>query len=101
MKLPSRRFLWAGSAVFLALGGGLWYTRQPAKGHESTFVPADSSLRQQWLYFYSAQGPAKARGFVFFLGNDIAFWEPHQDLAMRLSAVGFNVVGLDIRKYLD
>ena len=40
------------------------------------------------------------RAVVVLLGNDVAFWEPHQDLAWRLSGEGYTVIGVDVRKFL-
>jgi len=68
-------------------------------GYEPTYVPRDATLREQPLYFYPA-ARAERRGFVLFFGNDVAFWEPHRELAHRLSAKGYDVVGLDLVPYL-
>ena len=38
---------------------------------------------------------------MFFLGNDLGFWKPHQDLAHRLAAHGYAVIGFDIRTFLN
>ena len=68
-------------------------------GSHVTYAPRDVSLRHAPLYFYPAPArPAKA--FVFFLGNDIGFWKPHEELARRLASDGYDVVGLDDRKFL-
>jgi hypothetical protein len=64
----------------------------------------DSVLAAEPLYFYPAAGLStgeKPRAFIFFLGNDVAFWKPHQWLATRLSNDGYAVVGLDLKKWLD
>jgi pimeloyl-ACP methyl ester carboxylesterase len=37
---------------------------------------------------------------IFFFGNDVGFWTPHQQLAEYLSGLGYSVVGFDIRKFL-
>ena len=67
-----------------------------------TYVPRDAALVHEPLYFYPQSDTARPpRAFVFFYGNDIAFWEPHRKLAVWLARDGFAVVGIDVRKYLD
>lgn len=64
------------------------------------YTPADAALRAQPLYFYPATNtPKEAKAFVFFIGNDIGFWGAHQELATRLAAEGYDVVGLDVKKF--
>ena len=63
------------------------------------YVPRDASLRHEPVLFYPARAP-HARAFVFFLGNDVGFWKPHEELAWRLSENGYSVVGLDVKEYL-
>ncbi|MDQ6887030.1 MAG: lysophospholipase [Gemmatimonadota bacterium] len=71
------------------------------QGPPPPYTPRDLSLRALPLFFYpSADAGRPARAFVFFFGNDVAFWKPHQLLAQRLSQDGFTVVGLDLRKWL-
>src|ERR1700724_921454 len=60
----------------------------------SAYVPRDPELQREPLYFYPARSRPKAG--VFFLGNDLGFWEPHQKLAERLANDGFGVVGFDV-----
>jgi len=68
----------------------------------SAYVPRDPDLLRQPLFFYPSKGPAIHRkAGVFFLGNDLGFWEPHQKLAERLAASGYAVVGFDVKKFLD
>jgi pimeloyl-ACP methyl ester carboxylesterase len=62
------------------------------------YVPRDVSLRGEPLLFYPARGHARA--FIVFLGNDVGFWKPHEELAWRLAENGYDVVGLDVKKYL-
>jgi dienelactone hydrolase len=65
-------------------------------------VPRDPTLLGQPLYFYPGEGPTgRPRAAVFFLGNDLGFWEPHQKLAERLAAAGYAVVGFDVKEFLD
>ncbi|MEO7087065.1 MAG: hypothetical protein ABI442_02645 [Gemmatimonadaceae bacterium] len=90
-------------AVVIAVGYGVVrYAHRPSKGHPSAFTPADTSLQHDWLYFYPSRATdgSKPRALVFFFGNDVAFWEPHQDLAWRFAGEGYSVVGLDARKFL-
>lgn len=68
-------------------------------GPKTAYVPHDPSLRDQPLFFYPAQ-KTPAQAFILFLGNDVGFWKPHQELAWRLSKEGYDVVGIDIKKYL-
>lgn len=70
-------------------------------GPAPTYTPRDPTLRELPLFFYvptDAQAPARA--FVFFLGNDVGFWEPHRDLASKLSGQGYSLTGFDIRPLL-
>ncbi len=66
------------------------------------YHPRDRSLTSLPLYFYPSQDTARPpKATVFFFGNDIGFWGAHQQLAERLSAHGYSVIGFDVRKYLD
>jgi hypothetical protein len=72
-----------------------------ASGPRTSYVPRDASLARAPLFFYPSQVDSlHPRAFILFLGNDVAFWEPHQELAWRLSKQGYAVAGLDIKKYL-
>lgn len=72
-----------------------------ARAH-SAYRPHDPQLQNEPLYFYPAQtAREKPKAGVFFLGNDLGFWEPHQKLAQRLAAHGYAVVGFDVKKFLD
>ena len=67
-----------------------------------TYVPRNAALAHEPLYFYRPSDTTHPpRGFVFFYGNDIAFWEPHQKLAAWFARDGFAVVGIDVRRYLE
>jgi pimeloyl-ACP methyl ester carboxylesterase len=48
-------------------------------------------------YFVYPPSHAPPRGIVVFFGNDVGFWEPHQELAGFLARQGFAVVGFDLR----
>jgi pimeloyl-ACP methyl ester carboxylesterase len=52
------------------------------------------------VYFYPSRLAGPARAVVFFFGNDVGFWTPHQDLAEYLSGLGYSVVGFDMRHFL-
>src|SRR5450759_2306097 len=68
----------------------------------SAYIPRDPELRLEPLYFYPGVGTSRhPKAGVFFLGNDLGFWEPHQKLAERLAAHGYAVVGFDVKKFLD
>ena len=82
------------------LAGVVAYRNRGATPHPSAYTPPDTALQKSWLYFYPSRTAAPARAFMVFFGNDIAFWEPHQDLAWGFSGDGISVVGIDLRKYL-
>jgi pimeloyl-ACP methyl ester carboxylesterase len=67
----------------------------------SVYIPRDPELQHEPLYFYPHAGTPHPRAGVFFLGNDLGFWEPHQKLAERLASHGYAVVGFDVKKFLD
>jgi pimeloyl-ACP methyl ester carboxylesterase len=68
----------------------------------SVYIPRDPELQREPLYFYPpVRTSPRAKAAVFFLGNDLGFWEPHQKLAERLASHGYAVVGFDVKKYLD
>jgi pimeloyl-ACP methyl ester carboxylesterase len=79
--------------VLLALVAGC------ESGPKIPYVPRDAALRTEPLLFYPARD-RPARAFVLFLGNDVGFWKPHEELAWRLAENGYDVVGLDVKKYL-
>jgi pimeloyl-ACP methyl ester carboxylesterase len=95
----ARRVTVAVIAVVAIVAVLVAYDHRKSTGHPSALVPADSALRHPWFYFYPARGEP-ARAFMVFFGNDVAFWEPHQDLAWRFAGDGISVVGIDLRKYL-
>jgi hypothetical protein len=68
----------------------------------SAYTPRDPQLQHEPLYFYPQIGAGHhPKAGVFFLGNDIGFWEPHQKLAQRLASDGYAVVGFDVKRFLD
>jgi pimeloyl-ACP methyl ester carboxylesterase len=71
-------------------------------GPPPTYVAHDPLLRRSSLLFYlPAPAAPRPKALIVFLGNDVGFWEPHQQLAARLLDAGYAVVGLDIREYLS
>ncbi|GAC1650218.1 MAG: hypothetical protein NVS4B3_08670 [Gemmatimonadaceae bacterium] len=70
------------------------------KGHPPTYRPRDTGLASEPLYFYPASDSTHRRAFLFYFGNDVGFWGAHERLAYRLSTEGYDVVGLDLRKWL-
>jgi pimeloyl-ACP methyl ester carboxylesterase len=67
-----------------------------------SYVPRDATLLTEPLYFYPSVEPSHhPKAGVFFLGNDLGFWSPHQRLAERLASHGYAVVGFDLKSYLD
>lgn len=70
-------------------------------GPQPTYVARNPLLRRPSLLFYLPAAPVKPKALILFLGNDVGFWEPHQNLAARLAGGGYAVVGLDIRDYLS
>ncbi len=68
----------------------------------SAYTPRDRELQREPLFFYPESGGARhPRAGVFFLGNDLGFWKPHQKLAERLASHGYAVVGFDVKRFLD
>jgi pimeloyl-ACP methyl ester carboxylesterase len=68
----------------------------------SVYIPRDPELQHEPLYFYPAvRTSPRPKAGVFFLGNDLGFWGPHQRLAERLASHGYAVVGFDVKKFLD
>jgi pimeloyl-ACP methyl ester carboxylesterase len=67
-----------------------------------THISHDPALRD--LYLYDASDTAHpahpARALIFFLGNDVGFWEPHRKLAVSLTKAQYAVAGVDIRPIL-
>jgi pimeloyl-ACP methyl ester carboxylesterase len=95
-----RRIGIAVIALLVIAGALIAYDHRGSKGHPSALTPGDTALHKAWLYFYPSRGEP-ARAVVVFFGNDVAFWEPHQDLAWRFAGDGMSVVGIDLRKYLS
>lgn len=64
-------------------------------------APRDAILRDAPVTLYPAVDPTlPPRAVIFFFGNDVGFWQPHQALAWSLSRAQFAVAGFDIRPLL-
>ena len=83
----------------MLLAGALLALAACESGPTVPYVPRDASLRQEPVLFYPAR-TRHPRAFVFFLGNDVGFWKPHEELAWRLAENGYSVVGLDVKQFL-
>lgn len=83
----------------LLLGATLLAVAACESGPTVSYVARDASLRHEPVLFYPARTP-RPRAFIFFLGNDVGFWKPHEELAWRLAENGYSVVGLDVKEYL-
>ena len=63
------------------------------------YVAHNLQLRSLPVYFYPSRS-GSTRAVIFFFGNDIGFWTPHQNLAEFLAGQGYSVVGFDMRDFL-
>ena len=82
-----------GAALSFAVLVGCASTDAP------THLSRDAALRD--LYLYDARDTTRPpRALIFFLGNDVGFWEPHRKLAVSLSKAQFAVAGVDIKGLL-
>lgn len=106
---PVRRPPRAGYARLVAASALLAGCALPAlvlPRARAPFRPAAPALRGAPLYLYPAYGPAPdsarpPRALVVFFGNDVGFWRAHERLAELLSAHGYAVAGLDVRRVLN
>ncbi len=68
----------------------------------SRVVVRDRALANLGLYFYPSRSESRpSRATIFFLGNDVGFWQAHQELAERLAAAGYSVVGFDVKRFVS
>lgn len=71
---------------------------RPHPAH-SAYVPNSADLRRPDIFLYPPR-PSPPRALVFFFGNDVGFWEAHQEIAEFLAGNGYAVVGLDVKPLL-
>lgn len=89
---------WCVALAAAAAGAALAACPAPAVSH---YTPRDARLRALPLTFYPASGATRPpRAVLFFFGNDVGFWQAHQELAERLSAEGIGVAGFDVKRFL-
>lgn len=68
----------------------------------SRYVPHNPALRGSDLFFYPSRLTGQTpRAFIFFFGNDVGFWKPHQELAEFLADAGYDVVGFNMKPLLS
>ncbi|HXV17674.1 MAG TPA: hypothetical protein VD758_12890, partial [Gemmatimonadaceae bacterium] len=70
-----------------------------AGGARPQYVPRVAALRGASFYVF-APPRTPPRATIVFLGNDVGFWKPHEELGAYLASEGFGVVGVDIRPLL-
>ncbi len=94
----SKRIVLALAVVLaaLAITGSIVWPRPIAR---PDYVPRLSALRSADFFVYPPRVAAR-RGTIIFFGNDIGFWQPHQQLADFLATEGYAVVGFDLRSLL-
>jgi len=97
----AKRHPWVAIALVafvICIGAVAYAVLPPAR---SEYVPRDPTLRQPYLYFFPPHpGTGATRAFVFFFGNDVGFWDAHEQLADDLAGQGYAVVGLDLKPLL-
>lgn len=86
-------------AVIVAVLGVLATILWPRPIARPDYVPRIAELRSPEFFVYPPKGGDR-RGTIVFFGNDVGFWQPHQQLADFLSSQGYAVVGFDLRKLL-
>lgn len=97
--MKRRRWMWFSASV--AGVAALLTVLMPAGPPAPPVLAKDPALRSLPLYFYPASDSSRPpRAVVFFFGNDVGFWRPHQTLAWVLAGMQYAVVGLDLRPLL-
>jgi pimeloyl-ACP methyl ester carboxylesterase len=95
MSHARRRALTCTLAMGFAVGTTACFTADAAP-----YTPHDTALATREFFFYpAADGPTHAKAIILFLGNDLGFWGAHQELAKKLAANNYNVVGFDVKEY--
>jgi pimeloyl-ACP methyl ester carboxylesterase len=92
----SKRTIVFVSAVIavLAISWKIFWPRPIAR---PDYVPRVAELRKPEFFVYPPNARV-TRGTILFFGNDVGFWQPHQQLAEFLASEGYGVVGFDLRK---
>lgn len=85
----------AAAAVFLAVAALAGYVLWPRHIQRPTYAPHSEILQSSEAYVYPPR--SALRGTIVFFGNDVGFWQPHQELADFLSRQGYAVIGYDLR----
>lgn len=68
----------------------------------SRYVPRNAGLRASDLFFYPSRlAGQRPKAFIFFFGNDVGFWKPHQELAEFLADGDYDVVGYNMKPLLS
>ena len=97
--MARRRTLIACTILCLGIAG-VWIAwrmlRPPAR---APLVSSDPVLRGQPVYLYPASAGADRtpHAVVFFFGNDVGFWQAHEQLSEYLADDGYGVAGFDVR----
>lgn len=65
------------------------------------YHPHDRSLASLPLFFYPSRTTEPPSAVLVFFGNDVGFWKAHDELANRLAGDGYDVIGVDVKKYID
>jgi pimeloyl-ACP methyl ester carboxylesterase len=85
-----------GAVAALGISAEILWPRPMAR---PDYVPHVSELRGSQFFVYPPRAAVR-RGTILFFGNDVGFWQPHQQLADFLSSEGYAVVGFDLRTLL-
>ena len=96
-NLLSKRLLALAAAVtgIAAIALIAW----PRGRAHSAYVPRSAELRRPDVFLYPSRSQPPV-ALVLFFGNDVGFWDAHQEIAQFLAASGYAVVGLDVRPLL-
>jgi len=87
--------VYVGAGVLLVTVAIAWWAFWPRPVARPDYQPRVAALRATNFFVYPPHGTF--RGTVVFFGNDVGFWQPHQELADFLSLQGYAVVGMDLR----
>jgi pimeloyl-ACP methyl ester carboxylesterase len=87
-----RRAVLAGGFLAIAVVAFAWRH----EGSGARYVPKAAALKDVSIYVF-APPEIPPRATILFLGNDVGFWKPHEELAAYLATQGYGVVGVDVR----